>query len=694
MIDLETLTWPTEHLAEGLEQLAQLSGFADGRTSAREQRTPAPNDPVRITDLGARTGLELEETSVRYSDVARMLRQCAPAVLSIGESHDRFILLAGTRWRDLYVVARSGRLTRVTARELTSTLVDPHTKTFLDEVAVFVEEMQLGGRGRRRLVDAMVEDRLRMARLRGIWLVRRPAGPQALARFLGGAGRLAVARLLGAHIVEYLLFVLAWAIVGQAALQARFDTGWLTAWALILAAIAFVHMMGRALESRIALEVGAQFKTAMLRGALQLDIDFVRREGVGKLLGRVIEAQVLESLALNGGLSFLLAVVQLVVAFVVLMTVNGVAAGLLVVWSLVSFVLYRSYVSTRSTWTDERLTMTHELVERMLGHRTRLAQQPSDRWHEGEDTATESYLRASTDMDRRAVQILAFLPRAWFVVVLAGLSRMFVAGSPPATLAIAIGASLLAFRGFQTLARGLTSLAGAQVAWRQAEPMLLAGPPDASNRSSSSSRPGNTQSLLRANSIGFAYPDRPQPVLAGCSLDIEHGARLVVEGLSGSGKSTLAAVVAGLRRPTSGLVLLEGLDLQTLGLDEWRRRVVLVPQLHQNHMMLGPLAFNLLMGVQWPPGPGDLDRAAEVCRELGLGSLLDRMPGGLMQMVGETGWQLSQGEQARVFVARGLLQNPRLLILDESLSQLDPSTADLVLSAISKRPNAVLLVSH
>ena len=67
---------------------------------------------------------------------------------------------------------------------------------------------------------------------------------------------------------------------------------------------------------------------------------------------------------------------------------------------------------------------------------------------------------------------------------------------------------------------------------------------------------------------------------------------------------------------------------------------------------MGTLAFNALMGRDWPPGPADLDRAERVCRALGLGPLLDRMPAGLNQMVGETGWQLSHGEKSRLYIAR------------------------------------------
>jgi ATP-binding cassette subfamily B protein len=120
------------------------------------------------------------------------------------------------------------------------------------------------------------------------------------------------------------------------------------------------------------------------------------------------------------------------------------------------------------------------------------------------------------------------------------------------------------------------------------------------------------------------------------------------------------------------LLLLDGLDWQTLGAEGWRRRIVSAPQFHENHILAGTFAFNLLMGKRWPPSPEDLDEAETLCHELGLGELLQRMPAGLMQMVGETGWQLSHGERSRLYIARALLQGSDLIILDESFAALDP----------------------
>jgi ABC-type multidrug transport system fused ATPase/permease subunit len=117
-----------------------------------------------------------------------------------------------------------------------------------------------------------------------------------------------------------------------------------------------------------------------------------------------------------------------------------------------------------------------------------------------------------------------------------------------------------------------------------------------------------------------------------------------------------------------------GLDRATLGSKAWRKRIAAAPQFHENHLFSDTLAFNLLLGRRWPPTADDLRWAEVVCRRLDLGDLIDRMPTGLFQPVGETGWQLSHGERSRVFMARALLQGADMVVLDESFAELDPES--------------------
>jgi ATP-binding cassette subfamily B protein len=247
----------------------------------------------------------------------------------------------------------------------------------------------------------------------------------------------------------------------------------------------------------------------------------------------------------------------------------------------------------------------------------------------------------------------------------------------------------------------LSALAGAAIAGHSVLPLVRAAaradrpaPPRFAvrQRRESSDRPVGL--LAQAAKVVFRYRAGGEPVLNGCSLSVPHGARVLLEGASGSGKTTLVSILAGLENPDSGLLLLNGLDRSVLRTAGWRSRVVLAPQPQDNYMVGGTLAFNLLMGRRWPAPQADLAEAEQICRDLGLGELLDRMPGGLQQIVGETGWQLSQGERARVFLARALLQNPELLVLDESWGALDPENVERVARCIARRAPAVIAIAH
>jgi len=101
-----------------------------------------------------------------------------------------------------------------------------------------------------------------------------------------------------------------------------------------------------------------------------------------------------------------------------------------------------------------------------------------------------------------------------------------------------------------------------------------------------------------------------------------------------------------------------------------------------------------LMGRPYPHSAEDLREAEQLCHELGLGPLLERMPGGLEQIIGETGWQLSQGERSRVFLARAILQNGDLVVLDESFATLDPESLQQCLQCVRRRAKSLMVIAH
>jgi ATP-binding cassette subfamily B protein len=288
-------------------------------------------------------------------------------------------------------------------------------------------------------------------------------------------------------------------------------------------------------------------------------------------------------------------------------------------------------------------------------------------------------------------------------------------GADGGALAAGIGGVLIGYRAFRMLGTSLEQLCGALVAWRRIAPLLagtaapdpVAAPAVAVAAADERVAAGvegeggdgdgfraNGRVVVDARGLTFRHPGRAEAVLRGVSLQVGARDRVLLQGPSGGGKSTLGTLLSACRTPESGLLLLRGLDPATLGTAEWRRRVVFVPQFHENHVLMGSFAFNALMGRGWPPTSQDLRDAERVCRGLGLGPVLDRMPGGIFQVVGETGWQLSHGERSRLFVARAVLQRPDVLILDESFAALDPETLRSTLEYLFDNDAALVAIAH
>jgi ATP-binding cassette subfamily B protein len=647
-----------------------------------------------------------------YGELDGLLVHGGPLLLAVpanaGLPGGLLAVISGGRWR-VTVVAPDGRRHRLPLKAVAEVWREPLRRRIDDSISPLLDRARLAGKRRRRIRRRLAMARLHAARTGQGWLLRLPPGTSFWEQLRSRRVHLFALRFLLAYAVGYALLLGSWWVLGVGALQGRLVPSWMALWGVVLLTMLPVRWVSVWSRSLLAVHGGALLKQRLLQGALRLQSDEMRSEGAGRFLGRILESEEVESKALNGG--FLLAVGGIELALSAFVLGQGITPvlhlSLFALWLAVVCWYGVKFLVTRRRWTAERLSMTHDLVERLIGHRTRLAQEPRADWHREEDRELARYQELSEHYDGAKAWLMGAGGRGWIVLGIAALAPVFMAGSAPrALLAVGLGGVLASYRGFSKLAEGFSHLTGAVVGWEQAgilfhaaaRPRLQGEVAPAQGRSAelgceAAGREAGGFSLQVAD-LRFRHRGRPEPVLDGCSLAIAPGDRLLLEGPSGGGKSTLAAVLAGLRAPDSGLVLLDGLDRETLGEAGWRRRVALVPQFHENHVLTESLAFNLLMGRGWPAGEDEEAEAVEICRELGLGELLERMPAGLRQLVGETGWQLSHGERSRIFLARALLQNADLVILDESFAALDPATLRRCLSCALRRAPSLLVVAH
>ncbi len=202
------------------------------------------------------------------------------------------------------------------------------------------------------------------------------------------------------------------------------------------------------------------------------------------------------------------------------------------------------------------------------------------------------------------------------------------------------------------------------------------------------SLPDSRPLALQFDMVGFAYPNGP-PVLKDISFSIAAGQRLGVLGRTGSGKTTLGRLISRFYDVSGGTIQLQGCDVRAVRRDNLRQRVGVVTQ--EVQIFQASVRANLTF---WDEGVSD-NSIYEALTQLGLTPWLQRLPDGLdTQLAHGTG--LSAGEAQLVALARVFLQNPGLIILDEASARVDPSTEQLIESALDRllRDRTAIIIAH
>jgi ATP-binding cassette subfamily B protein/subfamily B ATP-binding cassette protein MsbA len=189
--------------------------------------------------------------------------------------------------------------------------------------------------------------------------------------------------------------------------------------------------------------------------------------------------------------------------------------------------------------------------------------------------------------------------------------------------------------------------------------------------------------------VWFGY-EQGQPVLRGVSLEVEPGQTVALVGRTGAGKSTLLSLVPRFMDPWSGVVRIGGVDVRTAALQDVRRRVSLVRQ--EPLLLPVSIAENIAYG---RPGASraQVERAAE---EALAAEFIERLPAGYDTIVGERGATLSGGQRQRLAIARALLKDAPVLILDEPTAALDAESEAHLVEALARasRTRTVLVIAH
>ena len=443
--------------------------------------------------------------------------------------------------------------------------------------------------------------------------------------------------------------------------------------------------------------LGTGFRRRALIAAMQASPDRVRSKGPGAGLAAALDVESVGDFFVRTSAGWILGIIEIVAA-VAIAQLGGLPAAVMLTLVCAIAVLVALAVGllrARVRWRKLRLEVTNHTVEGLLGLET--AQALDDEYVDSDavDSLMHEYGKSAARMDAITVG-LGLLPGLALLAILRAL--MWEVGAPDSIrVAMGIGVALLAVSGLERL----TSVAADAVATVDAAQSLRELSLFRSAPATSAERaPVATPALMVQDREPRASPPVGGDVLLSAAgvtatfgpnlglvdpvdLVVREGDRLLVSAPSGFGKTTLGEVLAGEREPSSGTM--------------WRRHDVTtarVLQADDDHMFGNSLMFNIACGVEWPPSPATQARVAELVAELGLDDLVDSMPAGLAQPIGDGGWRLSTGERTRVSLASAMLREPDVLILDESVAALDGDTRERVLAASVRHSKATVLFAH
>ena len=191
-------------------------------------------------------------------------------------------------------------------------------------------------------------------------------------------------------------------------------------------------------------------------------------------------------------------------------------------------------------------------------------------------------------------------------------------------------------------------------------------------------RKASVAGRLTMEKVGFAYPGTSRRVLRDIDLDVEPGETIALVGRSGSGKTTLCNLIARFYDPTTGVIRLDGTSLRDIEVESYRRLLGIVEQ--DVFLFDGTIAENIAYGDRWATEA----RIAQAANAANAAEFIERLPDRYETLIGERGVRLSGGQRQRLAIARAVLADPRIFILDEATSNLDTESERLIQQSLAR----------
>jgi ATP-binding cassette subfamily B protein len=448
--------------------------------------------------------------------------------------------------------------------------------------------------------------------------------------------------------------------------------------------------------SKVGVELTFELRSQLVRKLHALGVGYYDRHQVGSLVSRVAyDSEILHTLLQQVTGGFLLQIVQVVAVGVMLFTLNPklalftlIPTPLVVGGSL--FFWRRVYPNYYRYW-DSSQKQAGTLSGMLLGIRVvkAFAQEPRefDRFHRSSD-----YLRRSRVTVEKATS--SFSAIMALIFSLGGLIVWYVGGRDVLAGQMTLG-SLMAFLAYLAMFYAPLSTLSQLTTWltsfmtgchRVFE--LLDTPIETDEPAVPQPMP-QARGEIRFDNVSFSY-ERHRPVLNEVDFTIRPGEKIGIVGRSGSGKTTLVNLISRFYDVDSGRVLLDGVDVRELATSDLRRQVGVV--LQEPFLFRGTICDNLVYGRH----DSSAEEAITAARAAQAHDFILRSPLGYDTWLGERGAGLSGGEKQRVSIARALLYDPKVLILDEATSSVDTESETAIQEALRAltRGRTTLAIAH
>ncbi len=436
------------------------------------------------------------------------------------------------------------------------------------------------------------------------------------------------------------------------------------------------------LTNRTGQQVMADLRMQIFTHLQRLPVPFFDRNPVGRLLTRVTnDVEVLNEMVTSGVVTIFGDVFTLIGIAVVLAHLNLTLA--LVVFAVVPFMLAAAMVFRRKariaySMTRARIARLNAYLQETLGG-IRIVQAfvREKRSCAQFDRLNASHLEAYL---KSVLYHAVFFPVMELIGAVAIALIIWHGGSSVIKGTLTVGGLVAFIQYTQRFFRPVTDLSEKyntmQAAMSSAERIfdLLDTPPEPED-SEKAVRVAAARGDVEFDDVTFAY-DRGEEVLRNVSFSVGRGETVAVVGATGAGKTTLMSLLARLYELKRGSIRIDGVDIRDLARQDLRRNVAVVPQ--DVFLFSGTVEENLTLG-----RPGiDSATIEEAARRVGADDFIRRLPHGYREEVGERGVSLSVGQKQLISFARALIHDPRILILDEATSSVDPETEHLLREAV------------